>query len=57
MIELPSQSCISIFSSESGFVVVAHYDEEHGMPSTIVMTKARAIELSEALRKVANEVE
>ena len=57
MIKLPSQSCITISRSKSGFVVVVHCDEENGLPSTIVMTKARAIELSEALRKVANEVE
>ena len=57
MIELPSQVGISIFSSESGFVVVTHYDEEYGRESTLVMTKARAIELSKALKQVAGEVE
>ena len=57
MIELPSQVGISIFSLESGFVVVTHYDEEYGRESTLVMTKARAIELSKALRQVASEVE
>lgn len=57
MIELPSEVSVSIFNSDSGLVVVTHYDEEYGRNSTLVMSKSRAIELAKALRKVASEVE
>lgn len=55
MITLPSQVEVQVYISVDGNVVVSHEDQEFGVDAHLVMTKARAIELAKAIRKVASE--
>ena len=56
MITLPSQVEVQVYISVDGSIVVSHEDQEHGVDAHLVMTKARAVELAKAIRKVASEV-
>lgn len=57
MITLKSEIEVEIYISVSGQVCIKHEDLQFGKNSILCMTKARAIELSRALAKVAKEAD
>lgn len=57
MITLKSEAEIEIYISVSNQVCIKHEDLHTGKESVVCMSKTRAIELAEALRVAANEVE
>ena len=57
MITFSREPSVSVYVNVDDEVCIKHDDLLSGNESIICMSKARAIELSKALRKVANEVE
>lgn len=55
MITFPREEEVSVYLSDSGFIVISHDDFELGKESMIIMSKSRAIAIANAIKKVSSE--